>query len=221
MADGGNESHGSIGQGGGHQHRHHRHHHEDRHRPHKGRRRYTINKLLQIAPKPLLGSKNPEESRNLMFRIESAFRAFVCTKEQKMEGLEFVPDGRACLWWDSKADQARTERGRVTWEDFHQQFQKLYFPPAVRQARSMDFLMLRQGSMTIDEYQQRFIDLLSFSLHINESDASKYDIFLQVLNPDINSQVVVCEDPTSYETLVNRCHQVENSNRRAQLMMSG
>ncbi|XP_073138461.1 uncharacterized protein [Henckelia pumila] len=156
-----------------------------------------------------------------MARIESAFRAFECTEEQKLEVLDFVLDGRARLWWDSKAAQAHTERGRVTWEDFRQQFQRLYFPPVVRPTRSMELLTLRHGSMTIDEYQQRFIDLLPYSLHINESDASKYDIFLKGLNQDIYSQVVVFYDPTSYETLVNRCRQVENSNIQAQLMMSG
>ncbi|XP_073121704.1 uncharacterized protein [Henckelia pumila] len=138
-----------------------------------------------------------------------------------MEILEFVLDGRARLWWDAKAAHARTEKGCVTWEDFCQQFQKLYFPQAVRQTRSMEFLMLRQGAMTIDEYQQRFINLLPYSPYINESDASKYDLFLQGLNQDIYSQVVVCDDPTSYETLVNRFRQVDKNNRRAQLMMSG
>ncbi|XP_073133485.1 uncharacterized protein [Henckelia pumila] len=180
MAETGDESHGSVGQEGGH---HRRHHH------HEGRRLYSINKFLQVGPEPLMGGENPEEARNWMAMIEIAFRAFNCTEEQKLEVLDFVLDGRACLWWDSKAAHARTERGR--------------------------------GSMTIDEYQQRFIDLIPYSPHINESDASKYDIFLQGLNQDFYSQVVVCYDPTSYETLVNRCRQVENSNRRAQLMMSG
>ncbi|XP_073121574.1 uncharacterized protein [Henckelia pumila] len=95
-------------------------------------------------------------------------------EEKKMEVLEFVLDGCALLWWDANAAQARIERGRVTWEDFRQLFQKLYFCPAVRQARSMDLLTLRQGSMNIDEYQQRFIDLIPYSPHIDESDGLHY-----------------------------------------------
>ncbi|XP_073133404.1 uncharacterized protein [Henckelia pumila] len=206
MTERGDASHGNVGQEGGHHHC--RHHHE-------GRRRDSINKFLQVVPKPLMGGENPEEARNWMPRIESDFRAFDCTEEQKLEVLDFVLDVRARLWLDSKAAQARTERGRVTLEDFRQQFQRLYFPPAIRQTQSIELLPLRQGSMTIDEYHQQFIDLLSYSPHINESDASKYYIFLQGLNQDIYSWVVVCDDPTSYETLVNRCRQVENSNRRA------
>ncbi|XP_073120588.1 uncharacterized protein [Henckelia pumila] len=135
-----------------------------------------------------MGGKNPEEARNWMARIESDFQALECTEEQKMEVLEFVLDGCARLWWDAKAALERTERRRVTWEDFRQQCQKSYFPPFFRQARSMELLMLRHGSMTIDKYQRRFIDLLPYSPHINKIDAYR---------------------------------QVENSNRRAQLMMTG
>ncbi|XP_073159095.1 uncharacterized protein [Henckelia pumila] len=131
---------------------------------------------MQVGPKPLLGGENSEEARNWMARIESDFRAFKCTEEENMEVLEFVLDGSVRLWWDAKAAQARTERGRVTWEDFCQPFQILYFLPSIRQARSMELLTLRQGSMTVDEYQQQFINLLPYSPHINEGDASKYDL---------------------------------------------
>lgn len=70
------------------------------------------------------------------------------------------------------------ERGRVTWADFRSVFMKLYFSPALHQAKSIEFLNLKQESMSIDEDQQKFFELLSFAPHINASSEAKYDHFL-------------------------------------------
>lgn len=65
--------------------------------------------------------------------------------------------------------------------------------------------------MTLDEYQQKFFELLPFSPHINVTSKAKYDHFLQGLNQEIFDRVTVCDDPTSYEGLVNRCRPTEIS----------
>lgn len=85
----------------------------------------------------------------------------------------------------------------------------LYFPLALCQAKTIDLLSLKQESMTLDEYQQKFFELLSFAPHINASSKAKYNHFLQGLNQEIFDRVTVFDDPTSYEGLVNRCRQVE------------
>ncbi|XP_073153797.1 uncharacterized protein [Henckelia pumila] len=72
--------------------------------------------------------------------------------------------------------------------------------------------------MTIEEYQQNFFDLLPYCPHITESSMSKFDHFLQGLNPEIHQMVVVGSDMI-YEGLVDRCHQAEDSLRRNRSMV--
>ncbi|XP_073120767.1 uncharacterized protein [Henckelia pumila] len=103
------------------------------------------------------------------------------------------------------------ECGAVTWEKFRAAFLKLYFPPALHQDKSIELLNLKQGSLTVDKYYQKFFELLPFFLHINVSSEAKYNKFLLVLNIDIFNRGSVCNDPTPYEWFVNRCRQAENS----------
>lgn len=58
--------------------------------------------------------------------------------------------------------------GSVTWANFLVAFRKLYFPPALCQVKTIELLNLKRESLSIDEYQQKFFELLPFSPHIND-----------------------------------------------------
>lgn len=128
-----------------------------------------------------------------------------------METLSFRLECRARKCWKSMSGPLLHEQGYVSWPDFRNPFKNLYFPPALRQENASELLSLNQEDLTVEEYQQNFYDLLSFCPHINESLEAKYSHFLQGLNHDIYEMVSVCDDPTSYEGLVNRCRQDEHT----------
>ncbi|XP_073124193.1 uncharacterized protein [Henckelia pumila] len=73
---------------------------------------------------------------------------------------------------------------------------------------------LKQGNMSIDEYQQKFFEFLPHCTYISNSSKGKYDLFLQGLNSDIYGQVAINDDPTSYEVLVKHFHNAENTLKR-------
>ncbi|XP_073133649.1 uncharacterized protein [Henckelia pumila] len=143
--------------------------------------------------------------------MESFFYAFDFSEDQKMEATTFLLKGRACKWWKSASAPVLQEQGHVWWPDFCRLFRYLYFPPALCQAKAIELLNLKQGSLFLDEYQQKFIDFLPYFPHIGTSAEAKYDHFLQGLNQEIFDRLTVCDDPTSYESFVNRCWQVEIS----------
>ncbi|XP_073133424.1 uncharacterized protein [Henckelia pumila] len=151
--------------------------------------------------------------------MEVCFWEFRCTGKQNMETLDFLMEGRAQRWWSSASAPIIAVRGVVTWADFCTAFQKLYFPPALRQAKASELLSLRQGLMSIDEYQQKFFELLPYCPKISDSTEAKYSLFLRGLNPKIHDRVVVGND-MNYEGLVSQCHQVEDSIRRNRSFLS-
>ncbi|XP_073138453.1 uncharacterized protein [Henckelia pumila] len=129
-----------------------------------------------------------------------------------METLDFLVEGRARKWWDSASPPFIAAQGVAIWDEFRTTFHKLYFPPDLRQAKASELLGLRQGSMSIDEYQLKFFKLLPYCPQIADSTETKYILFLQGLNPEIHGRVAV-EDDMTYEGLVSRCHQAEESIR--------
>lgn len=54
---------------------------------------------------------------------------------------------------------------------------KVFFV-AFRQDRIIELSQLRQGIMSLDEYQQKFYSLMSHSPHIDASEEGKYYQFL-------------------------------------------
>ncbi|XP_073136997.1 uncharacterized protein [Henckelia pumila] len=80
-------------------------------------------------------------------------------------------------------------------------------------AKTSELLILRQGSMFIDEYQQKFFELLPYCSQISDSTEVKYNLFLQGFNPKIHGHVSVGDDMT-YEGLVSQCRQAKDSIRR-------
>ncbi|XP_073275437.1 uncharacterized protein [Primulina huaijiensis] len=189
-------SHGGVGHWGDKDN--HRRHREQRHRRDVPRH-FEMHRFIQMGLKPLVGGETPDVAEDWLERMESCFRAFQCTEEQQMETLGFFLEGRARKWWRSTCAPIVQSHGRVTWADFRAAFMQLYFPPALRHAKTIELLSLKQGSMSVDEYKQKFFELLPFAPRISGSSEAKYDNFLQGLNQEIFDRVTVCDDPTSYE----------------------
>ncbi|XP_073120601.1 uncharacterized protein [Henckelia pumila] len=187
--------------------------HRRRRGQHEERKILSMNIFKEVSPKPVTGGETPEEAEDWLERMEQCFQEFRCTDEDKMEILAFMLEGRARKLWRSTSAPFIAARGVATWGEFRTDYQRLYFPSALRQAKTSELLSLRQGTMTIEEYQQKFFDLLSYCPHISDSSIVKYDHFLQGLNPEIHRMVAVGSDMT-YEDLVDCCRQAEDNIRR-------
>lgn len=51
------------------------------------------------------------------------------------------------------------EGSGVTWNVFKDRFLEKYFPADIRDKKEMEFLALKQGSMTVREYDAKFEEL--------------------------------------------------------------
>ncbi|XP_073133833.1 uncharacterized protein [Henckelia pumila] len=214
MADRDNESHGSVdGLWGDNEGREPRRRH---HRHREGRKRFDLRRFVQMAPKPLKGGETPDMDENWFEEMETCFEVYHCTDEQKMQAVKYLLNGNVRKWWKCTFTPIITARGLVTWAEFYVEFQEFYFLAALRQAKANELMNLRQGSMSIDEYKLKFFELLPYFPYVSNSSEAKYNPFLQGLNPEIYSLVSINNDPTSYEVLMNRCCQAENTLRRNQ-----
>ncbi|XP_073120644.1 uncharacterized protein [Henckelia pumila] len=136
-----------------------------------------------------------------------------------MESLGFLLEGNAKKWWRTISTPIIEARGVSTWAEFRAAFEKLYFPPALLQSKASELLSLRQGTMTIDEYQKNFIELLPYCSQFSGSTTVQDTLFLQGINLEIHEMVAMGGDLT-YKDLVSRCHQEEDNIHRNRSMGS-
>ncbi|XP_073018650.1 uncharacterized protein [Primulina eburnea] len=141
--------------------------------------------LMKIGPPPLTGDENADVAEAWVHIMEQCFRVLHYDEDEKMEVANFLIQGKARKLWKPVYAILVQQHGRIRWEHFRQAFINHHIPPALRQAKEMELLTIKQGDSNIEDYQKRFTDLLPYAPHISENFAAKYSHFLNGLNQEI------------------------------------
>lgn len=91
-----------------------------------------------------------------------------------------------------------TRGGLATWDQFKERFYVKYFSANTRFNKQANFLSLKQGAMTVEEYEQEFDKLSHFALEMVATEAAKTKRFIQGLKVDFLG-LVYSQDPKSYD----------------------
>jgi hypothetical protein len=84
---------------------------------------------------------------------------------------------------------------------FQTEYNRCFFPRAQRQLRAIEFQNLVQGSMSVDQYSARFMELARFALNLIPDEESKAERFENGLNPQVKERVL-CHEIKDYARLV-------------------
>ena len=57
------------------------------------------------------------------------------------------------------------ERGPVDWEEFKKDFLDRFFPLELREKNMVEFMNLRQGGMSVQEYSLKYTQLSKYALN--------------------------------------------------------
>jgi hypothetical protein len=97
----------------------------------------------------------------------------------------------------------------ITWNEFKAHFRTHYVPHGTIKLKKKEFADLKQGSMTVNEYINSFIQLLRYATQDISTDEKKRDLFLNGLNDDIQFQRLNT-DYTDFEHMVDKAIVIEN-----------
>ena len=78
----------------------------------------------------------------------------------------------------------------MTWEEFRELFIGKYFPASARHAKAREFLKLKQGTMMVLEYVDKFIELARFADDYVATDMPKVRKFENGLKLSIRGKIV-------------------------------
>ena len=100
------------------------------------------------------------------------------------------------------------ERNPITREKFKGVFYDNYFPEVVRERKEREFADLVQGSMIVEQYAAKFIELSRFGTHLILTEAKKASRFQKGLNERLQHHLIA-SGIDNYAELVKRAMRLE------------
>jgi hypothetical protein len=108
--------------------------------------------------------------------------------------------GKASMWWDQFVQVQHIKEKEVTWREFKKYFEKKYLTKRYYDRKMKEFFELKLGSMTIDEYERSFLELLKYVPFIKD-EAVKIQRYLSGLPPSIGDKIQYDDAKTMEETI--------------------
>ncbi|XP_055835160.1 uncharacterized protein LOC129903635 [Solanum dulcamara] len=138
------------------------------------------------------GTVDPIDAEQWLEWIERVFELLECSDTAKFKYVVSLLQNDAYDWWVS-IPNVRAKPPVLIWNDFVKEFYKKYVPPAYHDVKKKEFLNFEQRSMSIAEYQQKFLRLSCYARGIINNEKDKYSQFKDGLNDSIRKSVVVLQ----------------------------
>ena len=119
-------------------------------------------RIAQFKPPAYDGSADPKKLENWFREFENIFDMVGCPAVMKVIQAVFYFTDQADIWWAQNRDRLN---GRMdfSWETFVQAVRSKFYPVHLQKKLTRDFANLTMGSMSVDEYYQKFTELLRFA----------------------------------------------------------
>nr|XP_016489286.1 PREDICTED: uncharacterized protein LOC107809207 [Nicotiana tabacum] len=133
----------------------------------------NFEKMRKMSGVEFEGTTDPTVAEQWLERMERVFDQLECTNADKFKYVISLLQKDTYDWWVG-VPNAKAKPPVLTWDDFVKSFRAKYVPPVYCDAKKKEFLNLRQGSMSIAEYQQNFsgfLAMLKVLLMVKETSA--------------------------------------------------
>ena len=159
-------------------------------------------------PPEFRGTTDPAEAQGWIKEIEKSFRVAQTPDNLKTNFAAYMLKGEANFWWESV--EQREDAVVIQWSRFKELFLEKYFPKCLENKMEIKFLELKQGDMSVTEYEAKFTELSRYALHHVQDEKRKARRFEQGLKPWIYQKVAVFE-LENYAAVVQKALIVEGS----------
>ncbi|XP_040948360.1 uncharacterized protein [Gossypium hirsutum] len=171
-------------------------------------RRAPIKELRKYGATEFLGLKgiDPSTAENWMESTKRVLQQLECTPRESLICAVSLLQGEAYLWWESVIRHLPKEY--VTWDLFQKEFQKKYVGELYIEDKRQEFLMLKQGNLSVVDYEREFSRLSRYAFEFIPTEADSCKRFLRGLRDEIRVQLV-SHRITEFVDLVERAKMVE------------
>ncbi|XP_028117247.1 uncharacterized protein LOC114314916 [Camellia sinensis] len=126
-------------------------------------------KYKKLKPPEFVGGIEPLKAEAWVLETEKIFEVFPCTDAYKVLLATFTLKEGARRWWMLVRDENRD----LTWDRFKEMFYEKYFPQCIRDRKISEFEQLKQGAMSVAEYEAKFTELARYAPHMVNTEYKK------------------------------------------------
>ncbi|KAJ9546526.1 hypothetical protein OSB04_019069 [Centaurea solstitialis] len=127
----------------------------------------------------------------------------------------------ALHWWNVETGGRGTEAIRtLSWESFVAKFKSQFCPLAATKKMEEEFLQLKQGMMSVQEYTTRFIEKSRFAEVYVPTEGRHVERYIWGLKGSIR-EFVMGKDPTTFQAAINAAEQIEREKDRQMSEQAG
>ncbi|XP_052489777.1 uncharacterized protein LOC128042473 [Gossypium raimondii] len=173
------------------------------------RERPPVDKIRKQGAEEFRATKD-DDAEKAEFWLENTIRVFEelsCTPEECIKCVVSLLRDSAYHWWKTLVSIVPSER--VTWDFFQEEFRKKYISQRFIDQKRKEFLELKQGKMSVTEYERKFVRLSKYAREFVSTEANMCKRFEDGLNDDIRLSVGVLEI-REFVVLVERACKVED-----------
>jgi hypothetical protein len=166
--------------------------------------------FMRGHPPVFAHSSDLMDAEDWLRTVERELHTAQCDDREKVLYGPRLLRGPAQSWWESYlATHANPDT--ITWEEFRDNFRQYHVPAGLMTVKK-EFLALKQGPMSVSEYQDKFLQLSRYAPEYVNTDAKRQYCFLRGLVDPLQYQPMNHTFPT-FQHLIDRAIMTEKKRK--------
>jgi hypothetical protein len=167
--------------------------------------------FMRGHPPTFAHSSDPVDAEDWLRTVERELHIAQCDDREKVLYGPRLLRGAAQSWWESYlATHANPDT--ITWEEFRGSFRQYHVPAGLMTVKKEEFLALKQGSSSVSEYRDRFLQLSRYAPEDVNTDAKRQYRFQRGLVDPLQYQLMNHTFPT-FQHLIDRAIMTERKRK--------
>jgi hypothetical protein len=134
--------------------------------------------FMRGHPSTVAHSSDPMDAKDWLRTVERELHTAQCDDREKVLYGPRLLRGAAQSWWESYlATHANPDT--ITWEEFRGSFRQYHVPAGLMTVKKDEFLALKQGSLSVSEYRDKFLQLSRYAPEDVNTDTKRQYHFLR------------------------------------------
>jgi hypothetical protein len=161
----------------------------------QGPRETSYLDFSETRPPLFVKAEDPLEADEWLRVIEQKFGLLRCSETQNPLFAAQQLRAPASTWWGNFV-AIQPANHQITWEEFKVAFREHYIPEGVLHMKQEEFMKLKQGGDTVNQYLNKFNHLSQYAIDQVNTDLKKKNCFMRGLNDRLQRKMATCIDLT-------------------------